>query len=491
VSEATLPRWRVLPALALGTLMATVDISAVNIALPSLSRAFRVPLTTVQWVVLAYVLTITATLLAFGRLADRIGRKRVYGRGLIVFTVASALCAAAPGALALFAARAVQGVGAAMMTANGSAILVSSFPASERGRALGAFGAAVGVGLALGPPVGGLLVGYLSWRWIFLVNLPLGLLAIAQLRARVPDDEPPVAKPPLDWAGVLSWSGMLALLMLGLSMGPHRGWGDSMVVLLLGAALALLVLFLVIESRVTAPLLPLDLMAGPIGQIGTLTLIGQALSIAVGIHLPLYLEEMWRFDAARSGRWLAVLPLTGLMMAPLAGRWADRFGSRAVSMLGMGLGAAGLGLLSRLGLEPRFAVLLSGMILVGVGLGLFTVPNASALLSVAPGGLLGLASGLQATMRNLGMAGGAAAMTAVIASRYAAHGGGRLESTRPDPLAFQLGSRDAYLGLAALAIVAIGLIAVRRGQPAAAPLPLGAHPERPARITPRTSDPRS
>src|SRR5215472_14660374 len=148
-SDPAYPRWRVFPALALGTLMATLDVSVVNIALPTLSRTFGVPLTTIEWVVLSYVLTITGLLLTLARVADHLGRRRVYGAGLALFTVASALCAASPGARALIAARALQGLGAAMMTANSSAILISCFPEQERGRALGAFGATVGVGLAL------------------------------------------------------------------------------------------------------------------------------------------------------------------------------------------------------------------------------------------------------------------------------------------------------------------------------------------------------
>lgn len=472
MSAAAPPRWRVLPPLALGTLMATVDISAVNIALPTLSRSFAVPLTTAQWVVLAYVLTITGSLLAFGRLADGIGRRRVYGIGLVVFLAASALCAASPSATFLFVARAVQGLGAAMMTANGSALLVSSFPLSERGRALGAFGAVVGVGLALGPPVGGLLVGYLSWRWIFLVNLPLGILALALLRARVPADVRPTERTPIDVAGALTWSAALVLLMLGLSIGPDRAWSPRVVGPPLVLALALLVLFVRIERRSAAPLLPMRLLLGPVGHIGTLTFIGQALSIGVGIHLPLYLEEMWGFDAARTGRWLAVLPLVGLSMAPVSGRWADRFGPRSVSMLGMVVAAIALVVFSRLAVEPRLPLLLAGMVLFGIGLGLFTVPNASALLSSAPPGMLGLASGLQATMRNLGIAGGTAAMTAMLASGYAGHGGGRLEHDRLVPSAFALASRDAYVVLAGLALVAVFLIAIRPARPQAPPASL-------------------
>ena len=468
MESSALPRWRVFPALALGTLMATLDISVVNIALPTLSRRFGVPVTSVEWVVLAYVLTITGLLLTLGRLADVVGRRRVYGWGLALFTLASALCAAAPTAALLVAARAVQGLGAAMMTANSAAILISSFGVEERGRALGAFGAMVGVGLALGPPLGGLIVGHLSWRWIFLINLPIGLLAQAQLRARVPADPPAHREARLDLPSAALWCGALVLLMLALSRGPSHGWADAHVWPAFAGSAGLLAAFLIAETRSAHPLLPLDLLRGPLGIAAALTMLGNALSITVGFHLPLYLEEVLRFDAARSGRWLAVMPALALLMAPLAGRWADHLGTRQPSVVGLLLTAAGFATLSRVGTVFHAGPLLGGMALIGLGLGLFSVPNTSAMMSAAPHQRLGLASGLQATMRNLGFAGGAAATAAIVASRFVAHGGGALAASvsggAANPPAFALATRDAYLAMAGVALGA-ALLASRQPEP--------------------------
>ncbi len=457
--SSALPRWRVFAPLALGTIMATLDISVVNIALPTLARAFRVSLTTVEWVVLAYVVTITGLLLTLGRLADRVGRRRVYGLGLAIFTAASALCAAAPGVHGLIAARALQGLGAAMMTANSSAILISSFPESERGRALGAFGAMVGVGLALGPPIGGMLV-QLSWRWIFIINLPIGILALVQLRAQVPPDPPAarVAAPAASLPAAALWCATLVLVMLGLSRGPENGWTNPAVWLLFAAAALALAAFLAVERRAAAPLLPLDALRGPLGRAVLLTLLGQMLSIAVGFHMPLFLEEVMGFDAARSGRWLAVVPLVALLAAPLAGRWADRWGSARLVSLGLAITAAGLSVLTRIAVAPAPLLVLGGLALAGLGLGLFAVPNASTVMSAVAGERLGLAAGLQATMRNLGIAAGAAAATAILASRYRVHGGGLMRSMGHggfSTLAFAEASRDLYLVLAALAVLAL------------------------------------
>jgi EmrB/QacA subfamily drug resistance transporter len=462
VTPDGLPRWRVMPALALGTLMATLDISAVNIALPTLSRTFALPLTTVEWVVIAYVLTITGTLLAFGRLADRVGRRRVYAIGLAIFGAASLLCALAPSIPLLIAARALQGLGAAMMTANSAAILISSFPAAERGRALGVFGAVVGVGLALGPPIGGVLVGHLSWRWIFLVNVPLAAIAQGLVRSRVPADPPPSARAPLELPAAALWCGALVLLMLGLSRAPTHGAGDSMAWAGVIGGLLLLVVFLGIERSSRDPLLPLPIMIGPVGYAACLTLIGQAISIAIGIHMPLYLEDVLGFDAARSGRWMAVLPLTALLLAPAAGRWADAIGSRPVAMLGMSIATIGLIVLSSLGASPGTAHLIGGMALIGGGLGLFTVPNASSLLSAAPGSRLGIVSGLQATMRNLGITVGTAATAAIVASRAARAGSLASHAHRIDRDALVLATRDVYVSFAVVAAVGVVMIALQR-----------------------------
>jgi EmrB/QacA subfamily drug resistance transporter len=450
-----LPRWRVFPPLAIGTIMATLDISVVNIALPTIARAFRVPLTTIEWVVLAYVVTITGLLLTLGRLADRVGRRRVYGAGLVVFTIASALCAAAPGAGLLIAARALQGLGAAMMTANSAAILISNFPEGERGRALGAFGATVGVGLALGPPIGGMLVHF-SWRWIFLLNLPLGVLALVQLRSRVPADPRSAGAAGMtpSLPGAALWCAALVLVMLGLSRGPASGWWAPSVWLEFLAAALALAAFFAVERRSAAPLLPLGVLRGALGRALLITMLVQALSITVGFHMPLFLEEVLGLSPAQSGRWLALVPLVALLVAPLAGRWADRWGNARLVSLGIAIAAAGFLVLSRLSVAPAPWLIALGLGLAGLGLGLSTVPNASAVMGAVPSDRLGLAAGLQATARNLGIAGGAAAAAAIVASRYQAHGGGLLRNTGLrgfSTLAFAQASQDLYVAMAGLA----------------------------------------
>jgi len=459
IADPTPPRWRVFPALALGTVMATLDISVVGLVLPVLARNLGAPLTVLTWVVLAYVLALTGLLLAFGRLADRVGRRRVYATGLVVFVAGSILCALSPGVAWLVAARAFQGIGAAMMSANSTALLVAAFPDAERGRALGAFGAAVGVGLALGPPLGGWIVAALSWRWIFLVNVPIGAVAFFLLLRRVPADVPAPVPPVRDGAGAARaalWSAGLVLVMLALSLGPDRGWtAPAIPIAGLAGALALVV-FGMSERRAARPLLPWNELRGALGAAVLLTLVGQALSMAAAFLLPLQLEEVMRLDPGHAGRWLAILPVAALFGAPLAGRLADRFGTRGLSVLGLVLTASGAVLLGRLGLEGR--LLAPGAALFGIGLGLFTVPNASAVMGAVPPALLASASGLQATARNLGIAAGTAAASAAAVTLYfrltrvPLLGHGSLDGPHAAALARALGS--TFVGIAGLALAA-------------------------------------
>jgi EmrB/QacA subfamily drug resistance transporter len=463
-----LPRWRAFPALALGVVMATLDISVVNIALPTLSRTFGVPLTRIEWVVLGYVVTLTGLLLTVGRIADQAGRRRVYGAGLALFALASALCGAAPTAAALVAARVLQGMGACMMSATSVALLVSGFPPEERGRALGAFGAMVGLGLAIGTPLGGLVIAHASWRWLFFINLPLAAVAGWLLATRVPADAHPPRRARIDVGAAIAWCGALVSLMLALSRGPELGWGNLGVWPLFAGAALLFALFAVLEQRASDPLLPMRLVQGPLGIAVMLTLVSQALSIAVAFHMPLYLEDVLGWTAAASGRWLSILPLAALVAAPLSGRIADRVGTRAVAAFGMALTVGGFALLAGLGDRMEAGRMFGGLALVGLGQGLFAVPNASALLALVPRELLGFASGLQGTMRNLGIASGSAGVAALLATRYARHAGqalpvaGALTMNRG---AFAAATREAFMAMAALALLATLVALTQRGAP--------------------------
>lgn len=470
-AEALLPRWRVFPAIALGVIMATLDASVVTIALPTLQRQFEAPFSMIQWVVTAYTVTITGLLLTMGRLADLRGRRRIYSTGLGVFTVASAFCGLAPTLPWLIAARVLQGIGAAMVSANGSALLVSAFPARERGKALGAFGAMVGIGLAIGSPLGGIVVAHASWRWLFLANLPLGVLALFLVRQRVSADTPSSGAPALDMGAALAWCLGLVSLMLAFSRGADLGWSHAFVRGAFGAATLALTTFAWLESRAKHPMLPLHILFGPLGAAVLLTLLSQAMLVSVGLHLPLYLEEVLGFDAQKSGVWNMILPLAALIFAPTAGRLSDKVGVRVLTTIGMAMTAIGFYVLADVGVTPATSHLMVGLALIGAGQGLFSVPNASALLSLVPRDQLGIASGLQGTTRNLGFTSGATLIGALMTIRYLARSGRVLAAgarSAVDRAAFAGATHDAYMVMAGIAVVATLLAAVqKRGTPAA------------------------
>jgi MFS family permease len=328
----------------------------------------------------------------------------------------------------------------------------------------------------VGPPLGGLVVAHASWRWIFLVNLPLGVLTWNMLQRRVPADPPAAADAPgpgsLFGFGVapFAWAVALASVVLALTREPDAGWGEPMVLGPAVGGVVLLVLFIASQRASSQPLLPLDLVSGPLGAAVTLTFLGQVLSAGVGFHMPLVLEETGGFTPARSGAWLAVLPLAALFCAPVAGRLADKVGARTLTTAGLLLTAIGLWLLSQLGAMPAGGRLAAGLILVGVGLGLFTVPNASAVMSLVPQDRLGVASGLQGTTRNLGLTAGIAFTGAMVTARYHGHAGSALRLGSPggvDHLAFVLATREAFQVLAALALLSAGFSWLTRPRPGA------------------------
>ncbi len=335
-------RWRILSAVSVGTFMATLDGSIVNISLPSIGRAFGIDLVAVQWVVVAYLLVVGATLLPFGRLGEVLTFRRVYLAGFALFTVASVLCGAAPGPVVLVAFRALQGVGAGMLQAMGPAIVARTFPAGERGRALGINAISVSVGLSLGPALGGLLTEFGTWRAIFLVNLPVGIFALLWA-ARVLPAEDRTARTAFDVRGAAFGSAALFAILLALSEGQGWGWSSPAVLGLLAGAVLLGAGFLVTERRALLPMIDLALFrirAFSAGLAAVVLAFG-ALFTATFL-LPFLLENGAGFTPLETGFLLTPVPIATAIVAPLSGSFSDRHGSRLPASVGLLLMAGGL-----------------------------------------------------------------------------------------------------------------------------------------------------
>jgi EmrB/QacA subfamily drug resistance transporter len=467
-------RWLVLSAVSVGTFMATLDGSIVNIALPSIGRAFGIDLATVQWVVVAYLLVVGSLLLPFGRLGEVLSFRRVYLAGFAVFTVASAVCGAAPGPGALVAARAVQGVGAAMLMAMGPAIIARTFGPGERGRALGLNAVSVAIGLSLGPALGGLLTEVGTWRAIFYINVPVGIFAILWA-ARVLPPEPPGRRQAFDVPGaVLSATGFFALL-LALNQGELLGWTSPPVAALLVLAAALGVAFLAVERHSPAPMIDLRLFEIRAFSAGLAAVVVAFAGLFTATFLlPFLLQEGSGYTPLEAGLLLTPIPITAALVAPFSGALSDRIGQRVPASIGIAVLV--LGLLSLTTLPEAFTVgeLTWRLALIGAGQGLFLSPNSSSILGSVPRPRLGTASGMIAQMRVVGQAFGIVISGAVVAVRLPAHLAALegLPAGEAQREALVLAIHDAFI-VAAL-ICGIGIVASLLRGPAAPSVSQGA-----------------
>jgi EmrB/QacA subfamily drug resistance transporter len=397
-------KWWILLAVGVGSFMSALDSSVVNIILPVVNATFKSDVATVEWVVTVYLLLVSGLLLSFGRLGDLRGHKLVYLSGFGIFIASSALCGFAPSVVVLIAARALQSLGAAMLLANSPAILTKSFPARQRGQALGLQATMTYLGLTVGPSLGGWLTSHYGWRSVFYINIPVGLSALLLSFYFIPWDAAAERREPFDLIGALTFMAGLVALLLGLNQGHAWGWSSPAIVLLMAAALVLLVVFLVIEGRVVSPMLDLSLFRSSLFSASTASAVFNYICIySVLFLLPFYLIQARGLEPAQAGLLLTAQPIIMAIMAPLSGTLSDRMGARLLSTAGMIILASGLFLLSQVDLQSPLSYIALSLATVGLGTGVFISPNTSALLGAAPPHRRGIASGIMATARNMGM----------------------------------------------------------------------------------------
>jgi EmrB/QacA subfamily drug resistance transporter len=409
-------KWWTLVAVCTGVFMLLLDVTIVNVALPDVERAFSASLSDLQWVISGYALTLATFLLTAGSLADRFGRRLMFAIGLVAFTAASLLCGLATGPLFLILARAGQGVGGAIMFATSLALLADAFRGRDRGNAFGVFGAITGVAVAVGPVLGGAITSSLSWRWIFFVNLPIGVLALAITLLRVGESRDPQAAPP-DPVGFATFSVGLAALVFGLIRSTADGWSSATVVVSLAASLVLLIAFVVVERRRPMPMLDLRLLKVPTfnGGLAAAWAISASL-FSLLTYLVIYVQNILGLSAVATG--VRFLPLTGaiFLTAGIAGRLTGHVPRRLLIAPGFVLIGAGLLLMRGLTPQSGWTHLLPGMIVAGVGAGLVNVPLVSTAVGVVEPARAGMASGINSTLRQVGIATGVAALGTVFAS---------------------------------------------------------------------------
>jgi EmrB/QacA subfamily drug resistance transporter len=386
-------KWWALATVACGTFMATLDSSIVNIALPTLTKSFQTPIGSIKWVVIIYLLTITSVLLPVGRLADTYGRRKLYRLGFFVFTIASVLCGVAGAFGFLVFSRMLQGIGAAMLMANGPAVVTTYFTSKDRGKALGILSMVVSLGLVSGPSLGGFLITHFGWRSIFWVNLPFGLLGMVFAKRYLHPNQKVVRPHPFDWGGAfLQFLILLCILLLvdppSMNFFSHPALEIPRWILLV-SLMVLVWIFYQIEKQVPEAILDFSLF-----KIRTFWACNLANFLSfvsyssLFVLMPFYLEEVLNLSPNTAGFYMSAIPLTVFVVAPVAGTWSDRVGSRILTALGasiscLGLvfmsGALGAGLNER---TPQLLVVL-GLCSVGVASGLFQSPNNNALIFVS------------------------------------------------------------------------------------------------------------
>ncbi|HUI69027.1 MAG TPA: MFS transporter [Spirochaetia bacterium] len=462
-------KWIVLSVTTIGALMASIDSTIVILALPQMMEKLHADLVHMIWVIMAYILVSTVLLLTFGRIADMFGRVRLYNLGFVIFTVGSALCGLSRTATYLVLSRLVQGAGAALMMVNSPAIITEVFPPNERGRALGINGITFAIGGIAGPLLGGLILSVADWRWVFYINVPIGIvgtvwgyLALKEKSVRARGDL-------FDFLGAIMFSVGLIALLLALTTGIQFSWTSAPILFLFGLFVVMLVLFLSWERRVARPVLDLSLFDNRIYSFSVLSAMLQALAMfAMNFLIVFYLQAVRGYDPLRAALLLIPFSIVSAVVGPLSGVLADRIGARAPATAGLLLQTAALvWFIFTLTPTTPYGSIVVGLVLVGFGGGLFWSPNTSAAMNGAPRERLGIASAALATLRQTGMVTSFALALAVAAGSLprevmmelfvgnnVALGSGPMQ-------AFVVGIRHAFVVSVVLSIAAAGMSFVR------------------------------
>jgi EmrB/QacA subfamily drug resistance transporter len=409
-------KWGALSAVGLGVFMGTLDMSVVNISLPTLVGQLHTKFATIQWVVLGYGLVITSTMLGAARLGDMYEKKKLYNLGLVVFTIGSLLCGLSPNIGWLIAFRVIQGCGAVITQALGMAIIVEAFPPYERGRVLGLVGSIASIGISLGPAIGGLMIGWVGWRWIFLINVPIGVIAFwAAVRFLV-------ARPPrqvnqsFDGAGALTLLITLCCFALAMTMGQNQGFKNGLVLMLLVVSVVGMILFLALAKRTKHPMVDLSLFRNTPFSLNLMIGFFAAVPMSGVFLIPFFLQLVLHYSPQQVGLIMMVTPVAVALIAPLSGMLSDRYGTRGISMTGLLILAGGCLAMSTINSDVGVLGYLLRVCPLGIGLGLFLSPNNSAIMGAAPPERLGVASGLLSLVRSLGQTIGMPIMGAIFTS---------------------------------------------------------------------------
>lgn len=487
VTEGMVPRqrwqWAVLSVVLVGATMSALDISIVNIALPTIKDEFGVRLSLVEWVSIAYMIVLAISLPIVGRLADIFGRSLLYNIGFGIFVVGSALCGLAPNAMVLILARALQAIGAGLLQANSVALITQVFRSRELGRALGIQAATQATAMALGPFIGAILIAWVGWRAIFYVNVPIGIIGGIAAHMVLPRYHATVRHPKIDYPGMILFTLALVGVALALNTASAQGWGSPLIMVELAIGVVALTAFILLEQRAKSPTIDLSLFRRYRLVAGNVTaFLAYYALFAVLFLLPFYFEQVLDYSTLLAGVLLMPVPLSMAMLAPFAGSACDRFGARRLTILGSAMLALGCFLLFLTSQTRDPVLLVVAMLILGAGLGLFTPANNRATMAATPRDKLGVMGGLLNMMRSLGLIFGIdisgmlfLLLADTVSGGPVAHNASKALAFLSKP-AFMAGFHGVMVSLATVALAAAILSYFRRDEARSVPQPQHSEP---------------
>lgn len=410
-------RWIMLFTLLLVTFMSTLDGSIVNVALPNMSDKLNVSMAAIEWVVTSFLITIAATILIFGRLGDIIGKIKVFKFGVIVFTLGSFLCGFTDSLSILVMARVIQAIGAAATMATNQGIITQIFPANERGRALGVLGTFVALGAMTGPPLGGMIVSIVSWKYIFLINVPIGVIVFILTMKLFPKSNT-VLNEKLDLKGAILFTAAIVPLFWALVQGQSTGYDNPIMISAFVVSIISFILFIIVENKLEVPLLQLKIFKNSLFSISIVCALTSFIAIsASNIILPFYFQDVLKLSAANAGLFMMVSPIVLSVVAPFSGYLSDKIGSEILTFIGLCVTSAGLLLIASLDEKASIAMIILYIVVMAMGNGMFQSPNNSLVMSTVSKDKLGIAGSVNSLIRNLGMVIGTSLATLLLYNR--------------------------------------------------------------------------
>lgn len=410
-------RWIILIIIVMVTFMSTLDSSIVNVALPVMAEKLKVTTEGIEWVVTIYLIVIAATILVFGRLGDIMGKNKIFKFGLALFTIGSLLCGTTNSLTFLIIARTIQAIGAAGAMANNQGIITQVFPGNERGRALGISGTFVALGTMVGPPLGGFIIDITSWKYIFLINVPIGIITFIFALRVLPKVEKKIDEK-LDGLGAVLFIFVVIPLFTALDQGQIVGFGQPIILAGFLVSIVSFIIFILVEKRRQEPLLQLDIFKNKLFSISIFCgFISFVAIFCSTIIQPFYLQDVLKLSPSVTGLFMTIYPIILSVVAPASGYLSDKIGSEFLTFLGLIFTSVGLFLMSTLTERSSLVVMVFFIAAMSLGNGLFQSPNNSLIMSTVPRNKLGIAGSVNALVRNLGMACGIAFSTTLLYNR--------------------------------------------------------------------------